>query len=104
MITIISLMTAIYWGQLSNCEPINQDIEQYSCSQKTAYGVVSAFAAILFVLQLLFLGALILWKGEIVEELGIYDELPRPFSGGFTQKEEHFEVSNSLHQPNTVDL
>lgn len=97
-------MTAIYWGQLSNCEPIDRDIEQYSCTQRTAYGVVSAFAAMLFVSQLLFLGALILWKGEVVEELGIYDELPRPFSGAFSQRDDQFEISNSSHQPSAVDL
>jgi hypothetical protein len=99
MITIISLMTAVFWGQLSNCEPVTEDIEQYSCSQRTAYGVVSALAAMLFVVQILFLGALVIWKGEVVEEVDMYDELPRAYSGS----KKSFEGGDSFHA-NAVDL
>lgn len=93
MMTIISLMTAVFWGQLSNCEPVTEDIEQYSCSQRTAYGIVSALAAILFVVQIVFLGALVIWKGEVVAE---YDELPAAYSG-------RRQTPESFHA-NAVDL
>jgi hypothetical protein len=99
MITIISLMTAVFWGQLSNCEPVAEDIEQYSCSQRTAYGLISALAAALFVVQIIFLGALVIWKGEIVDEVGMYDELPRAYS----RNRQSSEGGESFHA-NAVDL
>ncbi len=99
MMAIISLMTAVFWGQLSNCEPVAEEIEQYSCSQHAAYGAVSAFAAMLFVTQFVFMGALILWKSEIVEDIGSYDDLPRYSSRGETS-----ETPERFHSPTAVDL
>jgi uncharacterized membrane-anchored protein YitT (DUF2179 family) len=102
MMTIISLMTAVFWGQLSNCDPVPEEIEQYSCSQPTAYGVVSALAAMLFVVQIIFSGALIVWKSEVVDDHDggvLYDQLPQPrrsFEGGERDRE-------SFHA-NAVDL
>jgi hypothetical protein len=103
MMTIISLMTAVFWGQLSNCDPVPEEIEQYSCSQPTAYGVVSALAALLFVVQIIFLGALIVWKCEIVDDQdgGMYDELPQPrrsFEGG------NRDLDTGSFHANAVDL
>ena len=39
MVTALSLMTAVYWGQLSKCEITNLSIAQYSCDNKVAYGM-----------------------------------------------------------------
>ena len=108
MLAVLSLMTAIYWGQLSKCETISGQIGQYSCTQKVGYGAVSAFASLLFVVQSVFFGALIAWRGEVIEEdgRGPYGDL-RPFVDG------SYDISSSrttshthshTHNPTTVDL
>jgi len=76
MICIISFMTSIYWGQLSKCSKIALAISQYTCSNPTAYGAVCFFSVFLFLDQLAFSIAVILWKGELINEQGgIYDDL-----------------------------
>lgn len=51
MITFLSLMTAVFWGQLSGCSPGFYDIKRYSCTNRSAYGATCAFATLLFLLQ-----------------------------------------------------
>jgi hypothetical protein len=51
MLSFISLMTAVYWGQLSDCESVSETISHYSCSQTAAYGAVSFFAVVMLLLQ-----------------------------------------------------
>ena len=80
MMTILSLMTAIYWGQLSNCEKPHGNIRQYSCNQRDAYVSVCTFASLLFIVQLAFTSALVLWRNELIGEDSSYDEI----SGGRT--------------------
>ncbi len=77
MMTLLNFSTAIYWGQLSHCQPLGGiPIAQYSCSQKSAYGAVSAFAVLLFLTQLVFTSAVILWRAELIHEHGTgYDEV-----------------------------
>ena len=68
MITILSLMTAIYWGQLSKCEMTNYSISQYTCTNKLAYGAISALATLIFVIQIVFTGFLFSWGSEFIDQ------------------------------------
>ena len=68
METALSLMTAVYWGQLSKCEITKLSISQYSCDNKVAYGAVSAFATLLFLIQTIFTGSLIGWNEDIIDD------------------------------------
>jgi hypothetical protein len=68
MLLVLNLMTTIYWGQLSRCIPIVDNIAQYSCTNRTAYGAVSAFSALLFIFQSIITAALIYFHGSLVEE------------------------------------
>ncbi|GAB5029846.1 Hypothetical protein NocV09_00104580 [Nannochloropsis oceanica] len=45
MITFLSLMTAIFWGQLSNCSPGYYDVKRYSCTVAGAVATVPVQAA-----------------------------------------------------------
>ncbi len=110
MMIALSLMTAIFWGQLSNCETIKETIDQYSCTQKAAYGAVCAFASILFILQTLFFGALIGWRSELIDDTASYDNLGGSFSGSGSSVPggSPYEQVNSNFspppQPNAIDL
>jgi hypothetical protein len=76
--TVLNLMTAVFWGQLSKCEAVHYNIAQYSCSHTTAYGAVSAFAVLLFLIQAALTAAFVLWRGEIINEAGLYDDISSP--------------------------
>lgn len=74
-------MTAIYWGQLSHCKVYTDDdvvLEQYSCDNKSAYGATSTFATFLFLVQLGYSVGVVLWRGELISEVGLYDEISVP--------------------------
>mmetsp|Transcript_12235 Transcript_12235/g.18524 ORF Transcript_12235/g.18524 Transcript_12235/m.18524 type:complete len:187 (+) Transcript_12235:86-646(+) len=103
MMAVLSLMTAIYWGQLSNCEVVSEEIDQYSCSQKAAYGAVSAFAAMLFIAQSVFFGAVIIWRGELIDDNEVYDDITRahPDTPYDPTPPSSFETGI---QPSTIDL
>ncbi|CAM9476294.1 unnamed protein product, partial [Scytosiphon promiscuus] len=52
VLNLITIMTAIYWGQLSGCDSdYDGDYDQYSCTNKSAMRGVAAFASIIWVLQ-----------------------------------------------------
>ena len=68
METTLSLMTAVYWGQLSKCEITKLSISQYSCDNKVAYGAVSLFATLLFLIQTIFTGSLIGWYDDVIDD------------------------------------
>lgn len=76
MMTALNLMTAIYWGQLSYCKPFSTNFSQYSCSQPHAYGAVCAFAVFIFLTQLSFVVGVTWWRGELINEAGLYDQVP----------------------------
>ena len=70
-------------GQLSHCDASPTywvEIAQYTCQNKVAYGFVSAFSVLLFLLQLCFTFALIAWRGEIINETAMYDDIASPSS------------------------
>lgn len=88
MMTILSFMTAVFWGQLSRCEEAS-GITQYTCTNKVAYGAVCAFSIILFLLQGAFTAGVAVWRGELINESGVYDDIssgpsnPHPSNYGF---------------------
>lgn len=82
MVTLLNLMTAIYWGQLSKCQILTASVAQYSCSQPDAYGAVCAFAVMMFLVNMTFTTFIIIWRGELICEAGMYDDLPQSSSHG----------------------
>jgi len=68
MIALLNLMTAIYWGQLSGCKGINGTLAGYSCSNTSAYSAVSAFASLLFIVDLAFTASLVVWRDDFIED------------------------------------
>ena len=51
MISFLSFMNGVYWGQLSLCEPVTASIRHYSCDQKIAYRATAFFSIVMFLLQ-----------------------------------------------------
>ncbi len=74
-ICALDLITSVYWGQLSKCEKLTYSVSQYSCSNKTAYGAVCAFAVLLFLCQFAFSVICIMCKGELIDEVSSYDDI-----------------------------
>lgn len=77
MLTILSFMTAVYWGQLSRCDEYYSayNITQYTCANKAAYGAVCAFSVILFLLQGAFTVVVVIARGDLINETGLYDDI-----------------------------
>lgn len=78
---LVSLQTAVYWGQLANCEDIKGSIDQYSCDNTSAYGAVSAFASIMFIFLLVSTVLTVLWRDDLIGETGLYEEIGGPAEG-----------------------
>ena len=51
MISFLTFMTSIFWGQLSFCEIVTESISHYSCEHKMAYSVTCFFATVMFLFQ-----------------------------------------------------
>ena len=51
MISFLSFMTSVYWGQLSMCETTTITIRHYSCTNKFGYRMICFFSAVMFLLQ-----------------------------------------------------
>jgi hypothetical protein len=82
IMAILDFMTAIYWGQLSNCSKIAYEaIDQYSCQNRTTYRAVCVIASIMFFLKVVFLCALVSWHQDLIDETGTYDDLPQGSTG-----------------------
>lgn len=101
MLLVQNLMTAIYWGQLSHCKQVNRSIAQYSCSNPTAYGAVSAFASLLFIAQIALVAIIVIWRAYLIQEVSTYVGIPRD--------EEHvqtivFNSALSTNPPPTADF
>ena len=75
MICALNFLTAVSWGQLSKCQKISYSVDHYSCSNRVAYGSVCAFAVLLFLVQFAFSIASILWRGDLISEVGLYDDI-----------------------------
>lgn len=74
-ICAMNFLTAVYWGQLSKCQKISYSVDHYSCSNRVAYGSVCAFAVLMFLVQFAFSIASILWRGDLISEVGLYDDI-----------------------------
>ncbi len=103
MMTLLNLMTAIYWGQLSGCKFVKQQLAGYTCTNHSAYGAVCAFAVFLFLTQLGFTTALALWRSEFIVEPGVYDDVPQNSNhsgpvGGFTYAAPPMQMSHPSNQ------
>ncbi|CAM9265495.1 unnamed protein product [Heterosigma akashiwo] len=81
MLVVLSLETAIFWGQLSNCESVTESIDQYSCDSKAAYSATCAFAALLFLFQGALTAGLVAWKDELIAEDPGYQDLSEQLTG-----------------------
>ena len=101
-ITFLNLMTAIYWGQLSKCKAISVSIAQYTCTHPTAYGAVCAFAVFIFLTQLTFTSSTVLWRGELINESGLYDEMGHSSRGA--SEYEQFKSGSFSAPPPSADL
>jgi hypothetical protein len=75
MMLLLNFMTAVYWGQLSHCETLDISVSQYSCSNTVAYGAVSAFSVLLFLVQLPFTAMVVLYRGELISDPSMYDDI-----------------------------
>ena len=78
MLCLILLMTAIFWGQLANCEAIAEDISQYSCDRPTGYSAISFFSSLMFVVQVLYTYGIFIWRDELMDlqDSPRYNKLP----------------------------
>ncbi len=105
MMTFLNLTTAIYWGQLSNCDAaLDGKVPQYSCIDTTAYGAVAAFASLLFILQLLFTVGLVLYRGEMISENGLYDGVTTHEQPSFGYSAPTTSSSSFTKLPPSADL
>eukprot|EP00752_Nemacystus_decipiens_P001875 g1806.t1 len=69
ILNLITIMTAIYWGQLAGCDSDSDgDYDQYSCTHKSAMRGVAAFASIIWVLQLPYIYLLVQRRGVLIRE------------------------------------
>jgi hypothetical protein len=95
MLTLMMLMCAIYWGQLSNCEKMREDINQYSCDNPTGYGAVCFFGSLLFIIQVFFTYGLVIWRDEITSlEESNYNSLPSTIGHGIESPYDEHGLKN----------
>ncbi len=78
----------MYWGRLSHCMKLYWlELEQYSCEDRSAYSSVSAFESIMFVLQTFTAVSVYLWRADLIDEAGRYDQIGDNSSRGFGGQE-----------------
>lgn len=107
MMTLLSLMTAVYWGQLANCQPVDKEVAQYSCDQVSGYSAVSAFASLLFITQCVFTTALIKYRTDLIDEVNLYDEISGASAGApnpLLRDSIPYEPSKSSYAQPSTDL
>lgn len=98
LMTIIMLMTAIFWGQLANCEVVDDEINQYTCTRPFAYSGVSFFSSLLFIVQVFFTYGAVIWRNELVSlEESDYGKVPLAGNTGA----ESSSYEHGLHQDST---
>ncbi len=75
MINFQSLMSAIFWGQLSLCTAVTSTVRGYSCDHKADYRALCLFSVVLLILQFFLTILLINYRGEILKEYTEYSEI-----------------------------
>ena len=119
MLTVLSLQTAVFWGQLANCadsvgvggvDAIQLDIssgviDHYTCANRGGMRSVCVFASINFIIGLAFSGSLIKGKDEIINEVGGYDDVG-PGAGPYSIPPANGSIgyNDATNQPSTADL
>mmetsp|Transcript_27797 Transcript_27797/g.26616 ORF Transcript_27797/g.26616 Transcript_27797/m.26616 type:complete len:211 (+) Transcript_27797:226-858(+) len=78
VISILSLITVAYWGELSSCEIITVAVKKYTCdaASKSSMRYLCLFSIILFVLQGFFTSYLARYKIHVLAASIQYSELP----------------------------
>ena len=77
IISLLSLVTAVHWGELSHCEVLSVAVRKYTCDSKDAMRVLCFFSIILFLLQVCSLSS---WNIDYL----CTRKYPRDFSPNFT--------------------
>mmetsp|Transcript_13375 Transcript_13375/g.45221 ORF Transcript_13375/g.45221 Transcript_13375/m.45221 type:complete len:191 (-) Transcript_13375:109-681(-) len=77
VLVFISLQTAVFWGQLAQCDETDENITGYSCDDKAAMRSVSAFASLQFLTLGAFTAMLILHRDDV---LGDFHDISGPSS------------------------
>ena len=73
-LAFLNMMNGVYWGQLSHCTVGIVGLSQYTCTNPTAYGAVSVFSVLIFLLQSMLAFVIISWRGALINEEGMYHE------------------------------
>eukprot|EP00612_Vaucheria_litorea_P001446 CAMPEP_0171452716 /NCGR_PEP_ID=MMETSP0945-20130129/711_1 /TAXON_ID=109269 /ORGANISM="Vaucheria litorea, Strain CCMP2940" /LENGTH=209 /DNA_ID=CAMNT_0011977435 /DNA_START=48 /DNA_END=674 /DNA_ORIENTATION=- len=76
MMTVVTLLTSIYWGQLSQCDSTYNDIlSQFTCTHTGGMGGVCAFSVLVWLVQIPFMALIFSQKETIVGMgMGLDDE------------------------------
>lgn len=80
VMTMQVLMSAIFWGQLANCDTQAKEVAQYTCDSPATYSLVSLLASLLFIFQSIFTAACVLWRDDVLDDRGIPQYKPVPAS------------------------
>jgi len=98
MLAAVNLMASIFWGQLSGCVAVVEEIPGYSCTSPGAYTAVCVFSVFLFLSQVAFTGAVVTWRGEIIKN----DEDDRGYDG--VAQSDHGGQGQRMSTVASVDL
>ena len=100
ILTFFSLLTAIFWGELSQCEVVSRRISKYSCREELKAGMksVSIFATFMFLLQMSFTAMLFHWRANVLAEKNLYAEVPY----GASESDEPLYVHNTQPKSNAI--
>ena len=75
ILTVLIFETSIYWGQLSLCEPVDIEINHYSCDNRIGYRFVSLFGIVVTILQFCFTAYMIYKQEDLLKDYLEYEEL-----------------------------
>ena len=104
-LSVLNFTNGVYWGQLSHCDRSVGGSTQYSCTNPTAYGAVSAFSVLLFVSQAIMACFLVAWRGALLHSTD-HDDDAMPLHGRFgSGSYDDYKVSSSfVHATPSADL
>ena len=97
-LVVLSLNTAVYWGELSKCKKI-EDGFHLSCENTSGMKAVSAFASISLLIELAIAFFLVTRKDEFVQESSQYEDV-----GGMGGYHNSGNFGNQKQQPVSTDL
>jgi hypothetical protein len=68
MMSAMNFMSSIFWGQLSGCKVLLEEVPGYTCNGTSTYTAISVFSVFLFLSQIAFTGAVSMWRSEFIIE------------------------------------